>query len=208
VSDWLERLRGLVRSPERAPDTPQSWRVEAALAERPLFFSDAAWLAGVLAALGDEPVDPRSLEHLLVVLRAPGYSEELSDEEAAAHLGFWRSLAGRHPGDPVLAAQLADTELVLGDPVAAVRGLLDAFDRRPELFFELGWDLEEAARAAGPELLFRWQLHQLHWLLRSSDPRGLGDEARELYGELLDAYRDDPERLAALRQLGAEIHRL
>ncbi|HEY0194822.1 MAG TPA: hypothetical protein VGC42_27105, partial [Kofleriaceae bacterium] len=34
------------------------------------------------------------------------------------------------------------------------------------------------------------------------------DAVRELYGELVDRYRGQPTRLAALRPLGAEIRRL
>jgi hypothetical protein len=35
-----------------------------------------------------------------------------------------------------------------------------------------------------------------------------GDAVRELYGELVDRYRDQPARLARLRMLGDEIRRL
>ena len=35
-----------------------------------------------------------------------------------------------------------------------------------------------------------------------------GDAVRELYGELVDRYRDQPARLAALRPIGDEIRRL
>jgi hypothetical protein len=34
------------------------------------------------------------------------------------------------------------------------------------------------------------------------------DSIRELYGELVDGYRDDPASLAQLRPLGDEIRRL
>ena len=34
------------------------------------------------------------------------------------------------------------------------------------------------------------------------------DSVRELYGELVDRYRDDPASLAQLRPLGDEIRRL
>jgi hypothetical protein len=35
-----------------------------------------------------------------------------------------------------------------------------------------------------------------------------GDAVRELYGELVDRYRDQPARMAALRSLGDDIRRL
>jgi hypothetical protein len=34
------------------------------------------------------------------------------------------------------------------------------------------------------------------------------DSVRELYGELLDRYRDDPDSVARLKPLGDEIRRL
>ena len=34
------------------------------------------------------------------------------------------------------------------------------------------------------------------------------DSVRELYGELLDRYRDDPDSIARLKPLGDEIRRL
>jgi hypothetical protein len=34
------------------------------------------------------------------------------------------------------------------------------------------------------------------------------DSVRELYGELLDRYRDDPDSIAQLKSLGDEIRRL
>jgi len=209
VSDWLERLRSLVRTQERAPDTVQSRRVEVALVDRALFPSDAWRLEAVAAALGGEPVDPRSLELLVAALKTPGSYEDLSEDEAAAHVAFWRRLAGLHPDDAVIAAHLADVEMALGDPETAMRRFVEAFDRKPELFFEFGWDLEDDARAVGGDTLFRWQLHLLRWFLQAAaDHLESGDEAREIYGALLDEYREEPDRLAALRPLGEEIHRL
>ena len=35
-----------------------------------------------------------------------------------------------------------------------------------------------------------------------------GDAVRELYGELVDRYRDQPARLARIRAIGDEIRRL
>jgi hypothetical protein len=209
VSEWLERLRSLVRTQDRAPDTAQSRRVEAALLDRSLFPSEAARLERVTAAIADEPVDARTLELLVAALKTPGFYAEVSDAEAAAHLAFWRRLVDRQPGNPIVAAHLADIEMALGDPAAAMARFVDVFDRKPDLFFEFGWDLEEDARALGGDVLFRWQLHLLRWFLQAAaDHLESGDEAREIYGELLDEYREDADRLAALRPLGEEIHRL
>ena len=210
MSEWLERLRSLVRAQDRTPDSEQSRRVEAALLDRALFSSDVTRLEVVQRAIGDEPLDARSLEHLVSALKSPGLAEAgLTDDEADAHLAFWRGLAGKNPDDPVLEAHLADVEMVVGDPGAGLSRFVDAFDRKPELFVEFGWDLEDDARALGGELLFRWQLHHLRWFLHAAaEHLEGGEEARELYGELLDEYRDDPDRLARLHPLGEEIQRL
>jgi len=52
----------------------------------------------------------------------------------------------------------------------------------------------------------------LHWrvaVLRSVIASPSDDDAvRELYGELCDRYRDDPDGLKALKPLGEEIRRL
>jgi hypothetical protein len=209
MSDWLERLRGLVRPPDRAPDTAQSRRVETALVDRSLFSTEAARLEAALAAIGDEPVDARTLDHLVAAFKTPGLTGDLGDTEADAHLQFWRTLAARDPEDAVLQAHLADTELALGDPGDGLRRFLDAFDARPELFHEFGWDLEEDARVAGGEAWFRWQVHHLRWFLHAAaEHEDGGDEARELYGALLDEYRDDAPRLELVKRFGEEIQRL
>lgn len=208
MSEWLERLRGLVRAQDRTPDSEQSRRVEAALVDRALFASDVPRLEAVRRAIGDETVEPRTLELLVAALKTPAVSE-LTEDEADAHLALWRGLAERQPDDPVLAAHLADVEMVVGDAGVGLRRFLDAFDRKPDLFVEFGWDLEHDARALGGDVLFRWQLHHLHWFLRAAaEHLEGGEEARELYGELLDEYRDEPDKLARLHPLGEELHRL
>lgn len=209
MSDWLERLRGLVRTHDRAPETEQSRRVKAALGERAVFASEAGWLDAVAAAIGDGEVDPRTVEQLVGVLKVPGFYGELAEEEAVAHLRFWQNLAARHPGDAVLVAHFADVELTLGDSDEGARRIVEAFDRQPELFLEFGLDLEDDVREVGGVTLFHWQLHLLRWYVRAPvDPADSGEAARELYGELLEEYGDDPARLAALHPLGEEIRRL
>jgi hypothetical protein len=67
-----------------------------------------------------------------------------------------------------------------------------------------------AARAEGDalaielegDLALRWRLVVMRALI-SHPPDG--DAVREHYGELVDRYRDDPERLALLKTIGDEI---
>jgi hypothetical protein len=51
----------------------------------------------------------------------------------------------------------------------------------------------------------RWRIAVLRAVMAAPPD---GDAVRELYGELVDRYRDQPARLAALRPIGDEIHRL
>ena len=50
----------------------------------------------------------------------------------------------------------------------------------------------------------RWRIAVLRAVMAAPPD---GDAVRELYGELVDRYRDQPERLAQLRALGDEIRR-
>ena len=56
---------------------------------------------------------------------------------------------------------------------------------------------------AGDEAL-RWRIAVVRAVMAAPPD---GDEVRELYGALVDHYRDQPARLAALRPLGDEIRR-
>lgn len=54
------------------------------------------------------------------------------------------------------------------------------------------------------ELGLRWRIAVVHALMAHPPD---GDAVREYYGELVDRYRDDPERLAMLRPIGDEIRK-
>ncbi len=70
-----------------------------------------------------------------------------------------------------------------------------------------------AARAEGDglalevegELGVRWRIGVVRALIAFPPD---GDAVREYYGELVDRYRDDPERLAQLKSIGDEIRKL
>lgn len=57
----------------------------------------------------------------------------------------------------------------------------------------------------GGDLALRWRIIVVRAVMAAPPD---GDAVRELYGELVDRYRDDPARLAALRPIGDEIRRL
>lgn len=66
---------------------------------------------------------------------------------------------------------------------------------------------DEADRAGvlDVDTALRWRIAVLHAVIAAPPD---DDAVRELYGELVDRYRDQPDRLAVLRPLGDEIRRL
>jgi hypothetical protein len=84
----------------------------------------------------------------------------------------------------------------------------------PAALAELRADGDALAEKADPggapaaeqgDTALRWRIAVVRAVIAA--PRD-GDEVRELYGELVDRYRDQPERMAALRPLGDDIRRL
>ncbi len=61
------------------------------------------------------------------------------------------------------------------------------------------------ALEVGGELELRWRVAVLRSVMASPPD---GDAVRELYGELVDRFRDDAARLKVLRALGDEIKKL
>lgn len=64
---------------------------------------------------------------------------------------------------------------------------------------------DRLAGELGGELALRWWIAVLRGVIASPPD---GDAVRELYGELVDRYRDDAAALARLRPIGDEIRRL
>ncbi|HEY6178563.1 MAG TPA: hypothetical protein VIX73_29135, partial [Kofleriaceae bacterium] len=58
--------------------------------------------------------------------------------------------------------------------------------------------------AAAGDVALRWRIAVIRAVIAAPPD---GDAVRELYGELVDRYRDQPARLAQLRPLGDEIRR-
>jgi hypothetical protein len=66
-------------------------------------------------------------------------------------------------------------------------------------------DGDALAAELGGELALRWRVAVLRSAIE--DPPD-GDAVRELYGELVDRYRDDAASLAKIKPLGDEIRKL
>lgn len=94
--------------------------------------------------------------------------------------GRLAALAARIEGDPAALPEVRDE----GDALAAE---------------------SDAGGAPGDaEVALRWRIAVVRAVIAAPPD---GDAVRELYGELVDRYRDQPARLAELRPLGDEIRR-
>ncbi len=188
---WLERLRGRVGRRE----TAAAKRVRAAIEARATASSTTAWLDAIAAACADG--DPSGLA--LVAAEVP---TEADADDTAAVLRFWRDLAARHDA-PWLRVRRAEAELAAGDARGALALYLSACEAASELALDEADRVSALADAEGGEPLFRWQLALLAaYLDHIPDDE---DWIRERYSELLDGYRDQPERLTRLYELGARI---
>lgn len=70
---------------------------------------------------------------------------------------------------------------------------------------EEGDALAEAPEVTGGDAALRWRIAVVRAVIAAPPD---DDAVRELYGDLVDRYRDQPARLAQLRPLGDEIRRL
>lgn len=94
---------------------------------------------------------------------------------------------------------------------ARLAALVARIEADPAALDAVRRDGDALANAAGSEdgddgdTALRWRIAVVRALIAAPPD---GDAVRELYGELVDRYRDQPDRLAQLRALGAEIRRL
>jgi hypothetical protein len=63
----------------------------------------------------------------------------------------------------------------------------------------------DAGGGPGDDGALRWRIAVVRAVIAAPPD---GDAVRELYGELVDRYREQPERMAQLRALGDDIRRL
>lgn len=66
-------------------------------------------------------------------------------------------------------------------------------------------DGDRLAHEVGGDLAFQWRVMVVRAIMAAPPD---GDAVREIYGEIVDRYRDDAKKLAALRPIGDEIRRL
>jgi hypothetical protein len=94
---------------------------------------------------------------------------------------------------------------VIGDAASRLIALVERCEADPSAVAAARADGDVLAEAVGGDPALRWRMAVVRAVI--ADPPD-GDAVREAYGELVDRYRDEPERLAMLRPLGDEIRRL
>jgi uncharacterized sporulation protein YeaH/YhbH (DUF444 family) len=95
--------------------------------------------------------------------------------------GRLAALAARIEGNPAALAEVRDEGGALAD------------------------EIDAGGVPADVDVALRWRIAVVRAVIASPPD---GDAVRELYGELIDRYRGQPERMAQLRALGDEIRRL
>jgi hypothetical protein len=90
----------------------------------------------------------------------------------------------------------------------SAHGRLDALAARieadPAALAGVRGDGDALAEELEDDAALRWRIAVLRAVMAAPPD---GDAVRELYGELVDRYREQPARLAELRPLGEEIRR-
>jgi hypothetical protein len=91
------------------------------------------------------------------------------------------------------------------DGAARLHTLVERVETDPAAIPALRAEGDALAIEHGGDLALRWRIAVVRWVIANPPD---GDAVREIYGELVDRYRDDPDRLAVLRPIGDEIRRL
>jgi hypothetical protein len=94
---------------------------------------------------------------------------------------------------------------VTGDHASRLAALVERCERDAAAVGDVRAEGDALADAVGGELALRWRIAVVRAVIAAPPD---DDAMREAYGELVDRYRGEPDRLAMLRPLGDEIHRL
>lgn len=91
------------------------------------------------------------------------------------------------------------------DAAARLSALIEQGELDPTTLVEMRAEGDALAIEVGGDEAMRWRIAVVRSVMRAPPD---GDAVRELYGELVDRYRDDPAGLAMLKPIGEEIRRL
>ncbi|MBA3539726.1 MAG: hypothetical protein H0T79_08845 [Deltaproteobacteria bacterium] len=90
-------------------------------------------------------------------------------------------------------------------PASKLAALVDRCEADATAVADARPDGDALASEVGGELELRWWVAVIRGVMREPPD---GDAVRELYGELVDRYRERPELVTVLRPLGDEIRAL
>jgi len=224
---WLATLMDRLRAAQGTRPGAQQRRILSIIERRDAFPDESRLLDALsaeLAAVAEpDSIEERTVELLAAHLRGPGGEGfERAGAPLARQLDFWQALA-RRSGSPLARACRADLLLLAGQADRALDEFLDAVEGDASLV-HFRPELEALARERAGEAHLRYRMACLRAALAGFRPDGepgdaeRGDDpddgqddgqdddyVRELYGELLDEHRGDPDALARIRELGALI---
>ena len=89
-----------------------------------------------------------------------------------------------------------------GDQASRLAALVERCERDAAAVEAAREEGDALAEAVGGDPALRWRIAVVRALIAAPPD---GDAVREAYGELVDRYRDVPDRLARVRPLGDEI---
>ena len=162
------------------------------------------WLGRVLDALpADAEADEQIVAELAQAVNGPLAEEQRRiEEDSAAHVDFWRTVAERLPSHPHSHAMYADTLLLTGDTEAARREMLAALEADPTIVYRMSGEYRDVMERAGGA---DWAAYRA-LVLRAADiddPDGNRDYVMDGLRDLLSDVGDDAElRRTVMRILG------
>ncbi len=195
----------------RSSVSAQEWRIAELLALRAEYPSTRLFLKAVLDALPpDEALSDGTVARISRALRGIQPDQFYGDDtELVAHQDFWFRLSYNFPESAYARACYADILLTTGDESGALDHYADAFDAKPPLLFEFGENIYDLAKNAGGDVWLRYQLACLRAALDHDEAADAEDDfVRELYSELLEDYREDPEAMRRILHIGAQLRDL
>jgi hypothetical protein len=212
---WFSHLLDRLRAAQGPRPGAQGRQLLGIIVRRDGFADEAGFLAALAAELAavapPDEIEERTVEILAAHLRGPGGEGfDRAGSALAQQLSFWAALAQRS-GSPLARACHAELLLLAGRADRAREEFLDAVELDPALV-HFRAELEELAREGGREARLRYRMACLRAALAGFHPvrdpeldQDDDDYVSELYGELLEEHRADPEALARIRELGALI---
>lgn len=210
----LARLTQLVQRLRGSPNG-QGERVAALLGRRSEFAGDAAFLEALAGELSTAAPDD-DLVHLVAGHLWGHCGEELDriGPHLRAHIGFWTAVV-QQTSSQVARACRAELLHRAGESEPALAEFLDALEFDPGLVhFRTG--LHQLAERRGGDAWLRHRLARIKAALAGlrtapgesrppTDEDADDDLVRELYGDLLEEHRGDPDAMARIRELGPLI---